>query len=140
MAAYYPEKSGEDYHDFDDKFAEEILIEVGFPESKRQATCYAIAHYGSDAKYKRADEPIEVALLRDADKLDVFGPIGIARIIMVRTLKGGALAEIVDVFYTKGHLQRKWDSMTYTEAKEMVRNDYEYSLQFFKPLSESIPT
>ena len=138
MAAYYPEESGEDYHEFDDKFANEILVEVGFPESKREAACYAIAHHGSDAVYREANEPIEVTLLRDADKLDVFGPIGVARIIMVRTLKGDTLPEIVDDFYTKGHLRRKWNSITYPEAKNMARSEFEYSLHFFKRLQENL--
>lgn len=138
MAAYYPEQSGDKYHDFDDAFAAEVLAEIDFPAQKKAEVLYAIANHGSDAKYKNEDEPVEVSLLRDADKLDVFGPIGVARIIMVRTLQGDTLTEIVDDFYTKGHLQRKWDSMTYPEAKELARDGYDYSLQFFKQLSEGI--
>jgi len=138
MAAYYPDRSGENYHEFDDKFASEILQEISFPKSKIAATLYAIANHGSDAKYKTADEPVEVALLRDADKLDVFGPIGVARIIMVRTLKGDTLADIVDDFYTNKHLERKWQSITYQQARDMATNDYAYSLEFFKQLSKSL--
>lgn len=138
LAAYYPEESGENYHNFDDMFANEVLVEVDFPEPKRRAVGYAIAHHGSDAKYKDKSEPIEVTLLRDADKLDVFGPVGAARIMMVRALKGDTLAEIVDDFYTKGHLQRKWDSITYPETRALAQEDYEYSVNFFKRLGESI--
>lgn len=138
MAAYYPEKSGDVYHDFDDKIAAEVLSEIEFPKDKIEAVLYAIAHHGSDAKYKQANESIEVTLLRDADKLDVFGPIGVARIIMVRTLKGDTLEQIIADFYTGGHLKRKWDSITTNEARELAKDDYEYSHQFFERLAGSL--
>lgn len=138
MAAYYPQASGEDYHDYDDKYAADALRSIDFPPEKMGATLFAIANHGSDAKYRSADEPVEVTLLRDADKLDVFGPIGVARIIMVRTLKGDTLRDIVQDFYTGGHLQRKWDSITYEEAREIARKDFDYSLRFFKELSEKL--
>lgn len=138
IAAYYPERTGEDYHDFDHKIAEEVLREIDFPVNKILAVLEAIANHGSDPKYKQANESVETTLLRDADKLDVFGPIGVARIIMVRTLKGDTLQDIVADFYTGGHLQRKWESITTDEARELVKEDYEYSRQFFERLAESL--
>lgn len=138
MAAYYPERTGDKYHDFDHKIAEEVLHEIDFPASQVPATLDAIAHHGSDPKYRQIDESIETTLLRDADKLDVFGPIGVARIIMVRTLKGDSLQDIVDDFYTGGHLQRKWESITTNEARELAKADYEYARQFFERLTASI--
>jgi len=134
MAAYYPEQTGDDYHEFDHKIAAQVLADVAFPAEKAAAVLYAIAHHGSDAKYKSRDEPAEVTLLRDADKLDAFGPIGVSRIIMVRTLKGDSLQDIVDDFYIRGHLDRKWSSITSDAAKEMGRADYEYSKAFFAAL------
>jgi len=138
MAAYYPERIGEAYHDFDHRIAEEVLQEVNFPTEKIQATLDAIANHGSDPKYKRSNESIETTLLRDADKLDVFGPIGVARIIMVRTLKGDMLEDIIADFYTGGHLQRKWESISTNEARGIARSDYEYSQHFFQQLAESL--
>lgn len=138
MAAYYPEQSGDNYHDFDDKLAAEVLRSIDFPAKKLEATLFAIAHHGSNAKYKNDNEPIEVTLLRDADKLDVFGPIGVARVIMVRTLKGDTLKDIVEDFHTNGHLKRKWDSITFEEARNIARDDYEYSENFFKSLAASL--
>ena len=138
MAAYYPDKTGEDYHDFDHQIAAEVLHEINFPVNKIDAVTHAIAHHGSDPKYKQQHEPIEVMLLRDADKLDVFGPVGVARIIMVRTLKGDTLSDVVADFYTGGHLQRKWESITSDAAREIARADYEYSLDFFKRLAEGL--
>lgn len=138
MAAYYPEQTGENYHDFDHKLAAEILEEIDFPEHKRQAVIDGIANHGSDPKYKQTSESIETTLLRDADKLDAFGPIGVARIIMVRTLKGDTLEQIVDEFYTRGHLERKWQSITTDEARALAKDDYEYSITFFKRLTSNV--
>lgn len=138
MAAYYPEKSGEAYHDFDYKFAQNVLVETNFPADKMADALEAIANHGSDPKYKNANESVETTLLRDADKMDVFGPIGVARIIMVRTLKGDTLDEIVADFYTNGHLQRKWDSITSQVARDLAQADYEYSVNFFMKLAGSL--
>jgi HD superfamily phosphodiesterase len=138
MAAYYPEKSGEQYHDFDHVIAEEVLREVEFPEDKVGRIVDAIKNHGSDPKYKQTHESIETVLLRDADKLDAFGPVGCARIVMVRTLKGDTLQQIVDDFWTRGHLKRKWDSISTEEARELVRTDYEYSRDFFERLAEGL--
>jgi HD superfamily phosphodiesterase len=138
MAAYYPDKTGEDYHSFDHQIAEEALREINFPTEKIASVVYAIAHHGSDPMFKRQDEPVEVTLLRDADKLDVFGPVGVARIIMVRTLKGDTLPDIVADFYTYGHLQRKWDAITTDEARKLVEDDYKYSQDFFERLAEGL--
>jgi HD superfamily phosphodiesterase len=138
MAAYYPDQTGDNYHDFDHKIAAEVLTDVSFPDEKVAAVLYAIAHHGSDAQYKNQNEPAEVTLLRDADKLDVFGPIGIARIVMVRTLKGDSLQDIVDDFYMNSHLDRKWLSITSSIAKDMARSDYEYSKEFFAQLHKTL--
>jgi len=140
MAAYYPDTTGEQYHDFDHRIAAEVLDEIDFPKDKRAAVLFAIAHHGSDASYKDADEPIEVTLLRDADKLDVFGPIGVARIIMVRTLKDDTLVDIVTEFHVNGHLERKWQSITYDATRNLAQADYEYSKNFFARLAQTLTT
>lgn len=138
LAAYYPEQTGEDYHDFDHKIAEEVLGEIDFPMDKIPAVLEVIANHGSAPKFKQAKESVETTLLRDADKLDVFGPIGITRILMVRTLKGDTLQQIVDDFYTHGHLERKWQSITYDETRELAAADYKYSQAFFKDLAAKL--
>jgi HD superfamily phosphodiesterase len=138
LAAYYPEESGENYHDFDHLKAEEILVKDNYNPEKVKAILHVIASHGSDPKYKDENEDIEVTILRDADKLDVFGALGVARIIMVRTLKGDTIPQIVEDFYTHGHLKRKWDSVTTQEAKEMCQADYEYANDFFARLDKEL--
>jgi len=74
--------------------------------------------------------------LRDADKMEAFGPIGVARIIAVRTLRGDTLQKIVRDFYTRGHLKQKWDAITLPEARKLAKKDYQYSMKFFEDLSK----
>lgn len=138
LAAFYPEKFKGDSHEKDHILAEKILRKINFPKEKIKKVTEAIKNHGSDQKYKRKGEPIETAILRDADKIDAFGPLGVARIIMARTMNGDTLNNIVDDFYTKGHLKRKWDSITINEAKTKHRKDYEYSLDFFAKLDKSL--
>lgn len=136
MAAYYPEETGDAYHEHDHVKAREVLVRVGFPADKLAAAVTAIKNHGSDPKYKDMNEPVEITLLRDADKLDVFGPIGCARIVMVRTLQGDTLSDIVADFWTGGHLERKWQSITFDVAREMGKEDYQYSREFFERLAK----
>lgn len=138
LAAYYPEETGVAYHDHDHVKAREALVRVQFPTEKLEATVEAIKNHGSDPKYKQAQESVETRLLRDADKLDAFGPIGCARIVMVRTLNGDALEDIVADFWTNGHLERKWQSITYPETRAIGQEGYEYSRAFFRSLSETL--
>ena len=138
MAAYYPEQTGDDYHDFDHKLAGEVLREIDFPAGKIKDVQECIANHGTDPKFKRSDERIEITLLRDGDKLEAFGPIGVARILMARSLRGNTLDEIVDDFLTHGHLEGKWNAISTDAAREMGRADYEYSRDFFSRLAESL--
>lgn len=138
LAAYYPAKTGEKYHNFDYILARKALLKISFPKEKVSAVLDAIAHHGSDSKYKNKEESIETTLLRDSDKMDVFGALGVARIVMVRTLKGDSLKDIVRDFYTEGHLKRKWDSITTKEARELCRSDYLFALNFFRDLAKKL--
>jgi hypothetical protein len=57
---------------------------------------------------------------------------------MVRTLKGDTMEEIIEDFYTNGHLERKWNSITFEEARGIAQSDYEYSKKFFERLTTSL--
>jgi len=137
ISAYFPDETGDRYHEEDPRRAEEILRENDFPVNKITNVVDAIRNHGSGVDFKTQRNSIESIILCDADKLDVFGPIGIARIIMVKTLKGGALGDVVDDFYTKGHLQRKWEAMS-PRAQEIGKADYDYSMNFLKSLAQKL--
>lgn len=138
LAAYYPDESKEDYHDYDYLKAKEILDKQDLDDEKKNKILEVIAKHGSDQKYNRKKEDIEVTILRDADKLEAFGPLGVARIIMVRTLRGDILEDIAEDFYTDGHLQKKWSSITTDRARELAKEDYKYAMKFFKRLSKDL--
>ena len=57
---------------------------------------------------------------------------------MARSLRGNSLEEIVDDFWTRDHLKRKWEAITSDEAREIGYADYEYSREFFRRLAESL--
>ena len=97
----------------------------------------AIKNHGSHSKYKRKDEPVEISLLRDADKLDVFGPIGIMRMIMARTSRGDDISEIKG-FFNIEYIKKKWKSITFDETRRLAKSDYVYSLNFFKNLTKKL--
>ena len=137
ISAYFPEEVGDNYHDEDPKRAEKILHKNVFPKEKIDVVVDAIANHGSAGEFKTKRISEESKILCDADKLDVFGPIGVARIIMVKTLRGGTLNDVVEDFYAKGHLLRKWNGMS-NRAKKIGKKDFEYSMQFLKSLAKKL--
>lgn len=133
-----PDKVGDRYHDFDHRYAKILLQKAKFPQKKIHLVLNAIKQHGSGSKYRRRLEPLEITLLRDADKLDSFGQIGVARIIMVRTQRGDTLQAIVDDFFIHGHLKRKWDSLRLPESKKISKKDYAYARQFLQKLAKTV--
>jgi HD superfamily phosphodiesterase len=134
MAAYDPDKTQDKHHELDPQIAERILKEEKYPSDKAAKIVLAIASHGSHADYRQNEENIETTVLRDADKMDVFGPLGTARIIMARTRRGENIHQIVDRFYTKGALKEKWEAVTLPETKKVCKKDFEYTLDFFTRL------
>lgn len=115
------------------KIAQKILEKINFPESKIKSVLAAIANHGSDLKSYSKSEPIETTLLRDADKMDVFGPIGVARMIMARAKRGDGLKEIVTRFYG-ADIKKRWQAIKTKEARVLSRENYEFSKKYFTQL------
>lgn len=66
-----------------------ILQAEAFPEQKIDAVCHAIMAHSFSARI--APETLEARVLRDADRLDALGAIGIARSFYVAGRMGSAL-------------------------------------------------
>lgn len=111
---------------------------MDYPKVEIEEILAAIGAHGSGEKYKEQRGTNESVVLCDADKLDVFGPLGIARVIMVKTLRGAELEEIIKDFWTDGHMQRKWDAITLEVSKDLGRKDYKYSMNFLKKMAEAL--
>ncbi len=75
-----------DHHRTSAEFAAQVLRAEGWPEARIQAVQHCIR-----AHRFRSQEPpqtLEAQVLFDADKLDVLGAIGVARVIAYATLAG----------------------------------------------------
>jgi HD superfamily phosphodiesterase len=137
LTAYDAHMASEKHHAESKKLAQKILKKINFPQEKRQGVLEAIAGHGSDPKYHQIDEAMETTLLRDADKMDVFGPIGVARMIMARAKRGDNLEEILHKFYGR-YTKRKWQAIKTPAAKKITHQDYLYSVEFFKKLKKDL--
>lgn len=135
ITAYEASMDSASHHAASKVMAEEILNKIDFPQEKIPKVLAAIAGHGSDPKYRQKNEAMETTLLRDADKMDVFGPIGVARMIMARAKRADNLREILTKFYGDD-IKRKWQSITTKEAKELTRENYRYSKDFFSMLKK----
>jgi HD superfamily phosphodiesterase len=138
LGAYYPARAGAKYHEEDLIRTKKVLVKINLSEWKKTKIIESIANHGSDPKYKNKKESIETTILRDADKLEAFGPMGVARIIMARSLQGDPLTEIAKKYSAGGYLEKKWKSMTIQKAKLMAKENYKYSLNFFSKLAKEL--
>ena len=59
------------------EMAPEILRSIGFPEEKIAAVVYCVRVHRKSKRLKA--ETIEAKILQDADKIEIFGAVGIAR-------------------------------------------------------------
>ena len=79
--------------------ARNILKDTDFPETKIDEVCKVIGTH----RFTEGIEPqeIEEKILRDADRLDAMGAIGIARAFMFGGKNGRSLRESIKHFYDK---------------------------------------
>ncbi|MEX0281034.1 MAG: HD domain-containing protein [Arenibacterium sp.] len=127
-----------------------VLEALGFEPDTRHAVCHAIeAHSFSAGISPRTPE---AKILRDADRLDALGAIGIARTFMVATQVGAALYDPADPFATKrplddtrfalDHWQTKLlklpDGMLTDMGKELADTRANVMRHFLADLAEDI--
>ncbi|WP_170607377.1 HD domain-containing protein [Ruegeria arenilitoris] len=88
--------------------SEPILSELGFDAAQIRATQHAIAAHSFSAKIQPKTN--EARILRDADRLDALGAIGIARTFIVSGALGRALYDPLDPFAET----RRLDDLTFS--------------------------
>jgi HD superfamily phosphodiesterase len=131
ISGYDPERVGqEEHHQISCDTAEIELKKLNYPEGKIKEILEVIIRHGTDHKPKNGQEMIEASILRDADKMDAFGPIGVARIIMAETRRKRTLEEIISKWESR--ITNKWDSITFPETKEKIKSEFDYARNFFK--------
>jgi len=142
------------HHHQSAEFASEILSREGWPASRIAAVQHCIrAHrFRSDGE---APETLEAQVLFDADKLDVLGAIGVARVIGYAAInRQPVYAEPSRQFLESGQKEpgephsayheyvyklRKIKDRLYTQkAREFARARDHYLSQFFQRLEEEL--
>jgi len=139
ITAYEPDAHDPWHHQDDLNEAKCELQKLKYPAEKIEMILKIIAVHGSDPKMIKKDEPIEATLLRDADKMDVMGPIGIGRIFMALTKSSGYdLKDFAKKYHREKTIREKWQAIKTKPARDLVCKDYEYSLKFFKELDKKL--
>ncbi|SDX24798.1 uncharacterized protein SAMN05444358_10445 [Ruegeria halocynthiae] len=132
--------------------SEPILAELGFTEVETRATQHAIAAHSYSANID--PETPEACILRDADRLDALGAIGIARTFSVSGALGRALYDTTDPFgdsrpmddqrfsidHWKIKLLKLPNVMLTTKGKVVAKERSARMIRFLQDLSKEIDT
>lgn len=151
-------------HDIDDvKYqsaenlsAQEILEKSGAPVGTIEEVLRCIESVSFSGGNEQAITSIEGAVLRDADRLDALGAIGIARTFAFGGAKGRKLYDLDEVVRSKmsemdyrergtasvTHFHEKLlllkDLMVTEEGKRMAQERHQFIVEFLKQLSKEV--
>jgi uncharacterized protein len=116
-------------------FAKKLLKKINFPEDKVDDTLTAIKYH--DESFPPEKRPkIEAKILYDADKLDVFGAVGVSRFLIFNAMRGKTLNETLD--YTLDNLPLRFQRLELEETKKVAKPEYKYALDYFKKLKQEL--
>ena len=136
ISACRPEEISEsDHHLAGAEMAKERLEKIGYPPDKIKRITAAISGHRTDHKKQKIEIP-EMTILRDADKIDSFGAVGVVRIIMAETRRNRTLEEIADKWVD--HIEAKWKSITFAQSRKKAKANYLFSKNFFDDLKNSL--
>lgn len=113
------------------ELAEPILERINFPKEKTKKTLEAIILHDHNVPPERR-KTIEAQILYDSDKLDAFGAIGAARWVAYYYLKGKSVEWIIK------NLENRYEHLHLKESRDLARESYEYTINFFKKLREDL--
>jgi len=142
ITAYDPYKSEKDHwnHQDDIRAAEKVLKKLKYPREKISQITSIISVHSTNTKVISKNEPVEATILRDADKMDVFGPLGITRILMAMSRRFYGIPEIIKIYHKEQNIKHRYQMMKIPEAKRFVKENYKYSREFFKRLDQDLST
>ena len=132
--------------------AEPILRELGFSDPEIKATQHAIAAHSFSAGIPA--QSAEAHILRDADRLDALGAIGIARTFIVAGSMGRAVYDPADPFAAARDLDdQSWSidhwhlkllqlpgEMVTTKGREIAEKRARLMLAYLEQLAKEIDT
>jgi uncharacterized protein len=115
--------------------ARQVLERIHFPAAKIDAVIQAI--YFHDETFTSQDRSsLEAKVLYDADKLDAFGAIGVARSMIFYTTHGKTLAEITEI--TRENLPLRFHTLELDESRSYAAERFEYVMAFFARLRDEL--
>ncbi|MCX6817383.1 MAG: HD domain-containing protein [Candidatus Aenigmarchaeota archaeon] len=113
------------------ELAKPILERHNFPRDKIPKVLDAIAQH--DYNFPPAErKSIESKILYDADKMDAFGTVGIYRHLLFIEAGRIRMNEVIPL------LEKRWTGLTLIESRKIAKEDYEYTVNFFKSLQKEL--
>jgi HD superfamily phosphodiesterase len=113
------------------KYAKKALERIKFPKEKISNVLLSISFHDETFPSSKR-KSVESKVLYDADKLDVFGVIGISRFILFYSSRGKTLNEIAG--HALVNLPVRFKRLEFQSAKRIARANFRYSMNFFKNL------
>lgn len=110
--------------------AESVLERIGFATEKKDAVLHAIRTHdtGTSPEHRTT---LESKILYDADKLDMFGVVGVLRFI--RQVYGEWSIDAI-----LKNLQTRWEGLAFPETRDVALKDYEYAKDYFLRLKHEL--
>jgi len=110
--------------------AEAVLGRIDFPTEKRNAVLHAIRMHDTSTspEYRTT---LESKILYDADKLDMFGVVGVLRFI--RQVYGEWSIDAI-----LKNLQTRWEGLAFPETRDAALKDFEYVKDYFVRLKNEL--
>ena len=113
--------------------AKKVLERINFPEDKRENVLISISFHDETFPPEKRTT-MESKIVYDADKLDVFGAIGVSRYLIFNALRDKTLKETID--YALEDLPLRFSQLELDKTKEVAESSYEYTLNYFKKLKQ----
>ncbi len=114
--------------------ARAFLRSAGISGDKEEKICRVISEVSFSANRDRAPSSIEAMIVRDADRLDAMGAIGVARTFAYGGLHGRKLSDSVEHFREKLLLLK--DMMTTDMGREMAEKRHAFLEDFLREYEE----
>jgi len=134
LGRHYPKGVGE-HGPISAPLAKKILERVDFPTDKIENVIISIKYHDeSFPSDKRTTQ--ESKVLYDADKLDMFGAVGVSRYLIFYAMRNKTLKETVE--YALKNLPLRFNRLEFDKTKKFAEPNFEFALQYFKKLKQEI--
>lgn len=134
LGRHYPEGSGV-HGPISAPIARQVLDRIHFPAEKIPSAVQAIQYH--DEVFSTQDRPLlEARVLYDADKLDAFGAVGIARCLVFYSLRGKTMSEIAS--FAEQNLPLRFNTLELEETKQIAQERADYAIRYFHRLADEL--